>query len=91
MARINVLNKNLCVVLLCVFAETNTYASDSKVFSGFSLCGSLNHTSTTIGFSGSDDDILGESVSFDGVGKQSVTYGIGGDYRFYLGDSFIFI
>ena len=87
----NVLNKNLCVVLLCVFAATNTYASDSEVFSGFSFYGSLNHTSTTISFSGSDDDILGESVSFDGLGKQSVTYGIGGGYRFYLGDSFMFI
>jgi len=32
----NVLNKNLCVVLLCVFTATNTYASDSEVFSGFS-------------------------------------------------------
>jgi hypothetical protein len=68
----NVLNKNLCVVLLCVFTVANAYASDSEVFSGFSLYGSLNHTSTTVSF---DGDIEGDTYSFDGLGKQAITYG----------------
>lgn len=58
--------------------------ADSKNFSGFSLYGALNHSSTTV-------ELKYEGTSFNGLGKQSISGALGADYGFALGQSSVLL
>ena len=62
---------------LSVFAQT-------KTFEGLSVYGALNHSSTTV-------DLKADGAEFSGLGKQSISGALGGDYGLSLGSESVML